>query len=117
MAEITAKKEMVECMRVCARFTERQRRFEAPDFGKKVSYPKEKFDRDTEGKFKMLLGKQGFMSVEDYEKGLFSLYGIDGDKVAKATENEQIKKANDALQQKVLELESQLKNKSTKTEA
>jgi len=111
--EVAKQKEMVECMRVCSRFTERQRKFEAVDFGKKVSYPKEKFDRDVEGKFKILLGKQGFMTVEDYEKGLFSLYGIDGDKVAKATENENLKKANEALQKKIAELES----KSTKTPA
>lgn len=99
-------KEMVKCIRVCARSTERQRRFEAVDFGKIVEYPKEKFDRDLDGKFKRRLGNDGFMTFEDYEKGLFSLYGIDGDKVAKATENENLKKANEALQKKIDELET-----------
>ena len=99
-------KQTIRCVRVDLRLNERTGKFnpgnsigQIKEFGRQITAVKG---------WKKQLGKNGYMTVEDYEAGLFAEYGIDGKKIQEAKKVENLQAVNSELQAKIAELEAQL---------
>lgn len=85
------------------------------DFGREVPFNKLITERSNSKL--SVLGRFGFMTVEDYEKGNFAPYGITPEIVKGFTEMDNLRKENDRLQKLLLEKDAkEMKPKAAKIE-
>lgn len=107
----TQNKKQVEFIFVDTASSERTGKFKPRKLGQIIKYNKVV---TLNKEFKKTFGRMGLMLVEDYEKGLWSEYGIKEPALVKNKELDSLKETNEALQAKVAELESQIAAKKVK---
>lgn len=99
--------ELVVCVKVALRDTERKGNFKFLTFGKEIYKPKKNFLREG---YKKKLGMAGVMTKEDFENGAFKEYGLDAESIKGHTTLDQQAK-------KIAELEAKLAEQEAKKAA
>jgi hypothetical protein len=103
----------VECIKVAQVATLRHTKERPRDYGRIKWFSRTLF-AGADGKGYKAIGAQGFMTKADFEAGAFRKYGLEEKDVQSNTEAEMLKKQNEELQKRILELENATKEPATK---
>ena len=100
----------VECLKVAQVATLRHTKEMPKDYGRIKWFNRTLF-AGADGRGYKAIGNQGYMTKADFEAGAFRKYGLEEKDVQSNSEAEMLKKQNEELQNKILELENAIEPK------